>query len=105
MLVVVSAAAGSSGGPVRDGPVLVVVVGTVFLLAAGTRPLLRGDGVVAGASTLSEVAGVAVGVGDSSGVGCGVGAAATSSFTTGGSGSRAPTEDTRFEPLRRVASD
>lgn len=76
-----------------------------LLRLGGTRPLDRlGAGAGAGASVVTVGSGVAVGTAKSSGVGCGVGAAATSSLTTGGSAMRAPTEETRLEPLPREAT-
>jgi len=95
-------------------PVAVSATGGSFFLVvcdAGLRRLggmlprdLRGPAAGSGASVVTVGSGVAVGNAKSSGVGWGVGAAALASLTTGGSAMRAPTEETRLEPLPREAT-
>jgi hypothetical protein len=103
-LVVASEAAGS---------VVVLDTGSSFFLTGdvglrrpgGVRPLaLPGVGAGAGVSVLSVDSGIVEGVANGSGVGSGVGAVATSSLASGGSAIRAPTEETRLEPLPREAT-
>lgn len=103
-LVVASAASGSL--VVSDSFFLVGCGDVGFRRPGGTRPLtLLGAGAGAGVSVLAAASGVAVGTATWSGVGSGVGAVATSSLTTGGSGMRAPTDETRLEPVPCEATE